>query len=895
MYREFQTSEPASQSDRSQQTVAKLPTGIPRFFEVMLALVGLIICAPVFAIAALAVALTSRGPIIYRHKRVGLHGQGFDLYKFRTMLVATDGLQLTARDDSRVTPIGKFLRRSKLDELPGLWNVLKGDLALVGARPEAERYVDPASPIWQLILQARPGITDPVTLRLRNEEALLSSVNGNREKFYVECIQPYKLKGYLEYLQKRNWTSDISVLWQTAVAIVLPATALPPTADEIGVSSTVLDMFNEDGSGEDVKKRPLRRLLSKHQQYVFDIGVLCTAFVVSYLLRFDFEIPDSEVTPLLLQTTYIVPLQFLALMMTGVYSFIWVYVGMSEVKTFVKAALYSLVPVVLLRLLLSEEWQGLRAPLSVIVMDTGMAFGGVLAVRVMRRALYERYEKRHRAQFNHSNGQAKPVLLIGAGRAGMLTAKEIQNRGDLALDIKGFVDDDPQKQGSLINRIRVLGTTQDIPRLVREMNIDHVVVTIADASRSDFRRILNICRKVPIKARTIPGLYEILRGNVKVSRIRDIQIEDLLGRDPVSLDESSMKAFLAGKSVMVTGAGGSIGSELSRQIARFEPAEVLLVERAEGPLFYIERELREQWPNVAVVALVGDVGDEARMKGIFTRYSPHVVLHAAAHKHVPMMESNVTEAVKNNVLATRLLGELAGQFGVESFVLISTDKAVRPTSVMGATKRVAELVVQNLNDRFETRYLAVRFGNVIGSAGSVIPLFREQINRGGPVTVTHPEMVRYFMTIPEAAQLVLQAGAMGKGSEIFILDMGEPVRILDLAKDTITLSGLKPYSDIDIVFCGIRPGEKLYEELDTKDEKVAKTRHPKIFIGQIAAPSKEQVSEALKWMRYFADSGQEQQLRLALNQLLIDARIEAKDIDKQDGVDLSQPILAASL
>jgi FlaA1/EpsC-like NDP-sugar epimerase len=283
------------------------------------------------------------------------------------------------------------------------------------------------------------------------------------------------------------------------------------------------------------------------------------------------------------------------------------------------------------------------------------------------------------------------------------------------------------------------------------------------------------------------------------------------------------------------------------------------------------------------------------MKGIFTKYNPQVVLHAAAHKHVPMMETNVTEAVKNNVLATRLLGELAGQFGVESFVLISTDKAVRPTSVMGATKRVAELVVQNLNARFETRYVAVRFGNVIGSAGSVIPLFREQIARGGPVTVTHPEMVRYFMTIPEAAQLVLQAGAMGAGSEIFILDMGEPVRILDLAKDTITLSGLKPYSDIDIVFCGIRPGEKLYEELDTLEEKVAKTRHPKIFIGQIAAPSREQVSEALKRMRYFADSGQEQQLRLALSQLLSDSRLEAKEEDKQDNSVLGQPILAASL
>jgi len=322
----------------------------------------------------------------------------------------------------------------------------------------------------------------------------------------------------------------------------------------------------------------------------------------------------------------------------------------------------------------------------------------------------------------------------------------------------------------------------------------------------------------------------------------------------------------------------------------------LLVERAEGALFFIDRELREKWENLTVAALVADIGDERRMHEIFEQYQPQVVLHAAAHKHVPMMESNVAEAVKNNILATRLLGEMAGRFGVESFVLISTDKAVRPSSVMGATKRMAELVVQNLNRSYATRYVAVRFGNVIGSAGSVIPIFREQISRGGPITVTHPDMVRYFMTIPEAAQLVLQAAAIGQGGEIFILDMGEPVRILDLAKETITLSGLRPFIDIEILFTGIRPGEKLFEELNTLNEKVAKTRHPKIFIGQIATYPDEKVREGLRWLETFAYTGQSQKIRRMLNELLDDAQIDLDEPEQLIDVQFprSRPLVAST-
>jgi FlaA1/EpsC-like NDP-sugar epimerase len=457
------------------------------------------------------------------------------------------------------------------------------------------------------------------------------------------------------------------------------------------------------------------------------------------------------------------------------------------------------------------------------------------------------------------------------------------------LEVKGFIDDDRAKVGSVLQGVEVLGTAEDIPRLVSELNIDHVVISFAEASRQHFRRILDICEQARIRVRTVPGLYELLQGNVKVSRIRDLEIEDLLGREPVQLDEESMRRFLAGKTVMITGAGGSIGSELVRQVARFEPARLLLVERAEFALFGIEQELHNAGLSVEALSLVADVGDETRMHTIFQSYRPQVILHAAAHKHVPMMELNPSEAIRNNVLATRSLGELASEFGVEAFVLISTDKAVCPTSVMGASKRVAELVIQDLNRSSATRFLAVRFGNVIGSTGSVIPTFREQIRRGGPVTVTHPEMVRYFMTIPEAAQLVLQAGALGEGGEIFTLDMGEPVRILDLAKDTITLSGLRPFEDISIVFTGIRPGEKLFEELQTTKEKMLRTRHPKIFIGRLAAYPEEKMRRALARLSILADNGWERELRKALNDLLPEAQLQVP----AEGFAAALPVLQA--
>ena len=602
-----------------------------------------------------------------------------------------------------------------------------------------------------------------------------------------------------------------------------------------------------------------------------DLLALVAAFWLAYFLRFDFYIPRENLLFALRQFPYVVLIQFAALLVAGVYTFIWRYVGMAEVRAFVNAAYWSCLPILALRFVGPTTLHPWRVPVSIICINTFLAFGGVLGLRVLRRALYERYERENRTARDDS--KKKSVLLIGAGQAGVLAAREIRGRGDTGLVIKGFVDDDPVKQGSVIYGIKVLGTTDDMTRLVQVFGIDQVVITIAAASRNEIRRIVALCEQVPVKVQIIPGLYEILQGNVEVSRIRDLLIEDLLGREPVRLDEEDMSRFLAGKTVVVTGAGGSIGAELARQTALFRPARLLLLERAEFALFNIDRELRERWPEISIIPLVADVSNEARLRLIFEAHRPQVVLHAAAHKHVPLMELNGAEAVKNNVLATRMIGGIAGEFGVEAFVMISTDKAVRPTSIMGASKRVAELVVQDLDRRYQTRYVAVRFGNVIGSAGSVIPIFREQIRKGGPVTVTHPDMVRYFMTIPEAAQLVLQAGAMGEGGEIFVLDMGQPVKILDLAKDTITLSGLKPFEDIDIVFTGIRPGEKLFEELEVRDECLTKTRHPKIYIGKIASYPADAVRGALERLAALSENELDGELRAFLSEFLPEASL----------------------
>ena len=612
-------------------------------------------------------------------------------------------------------------------------------------------------------------------------------------------------------------------------------------------------------------------LLSRPVQIALDLLVLIASFVVAYFLRFDFAIPPPQLEALVAQLPFVVVVQVLALVLAGVYRFIWRYVGLAELWAFLRAGFWSGLVLLVARVSLPASLQIWRVPLSIIFMDTVFAFAGVVALRIFRRVLYERFEK---GRHDGEPLKRRPVLLVGAGQAGVMAAREIRTRGSMDVWIEGFVDDDPRKLGAVIQGKQVLGTTRDLPRLCRETKIDHVIIAIARVSRREIKRIVDICEQVPVRVRIIPGLYEILEGQVEITRFRDVDIEDLLGREQVKLEAESIERFLEGEVVLVTGAGGSIGSEMSRQIARFKPAKILLMDRAECALFEIDRELQEYQLETKIVPLIADVCDEHRVRAVFDLYRPNVVFHAAAHKHVPLIEANPCEGAKNNVLGTWYLGELAAEFGATAFVLISTDKAVRPTSIMGATKRFAELAIQELDSRNGTRFLAVRFGNVLGSTGSVIPIFRKQILAGGPVTVTHPDMVRYFMTVPEASQLVLQAGAMGEGGEIFVLDMGEPVRIVDLAKDMIALGGLRPYEDLDIVYTGLRPGEKLFEEINLDDEALTNTRHPKIFIGKIRGRDSAEFQTALRQLRERALTGEEAKTRQLLSEFIPESNLK---------------------
>lgn len=428
-------------------------------------------------------------------------------------------------------------------------------------------------------------------------------------------------------------------------------------------------------------------------------------------------------------------------------------------------------------------------------------------------------------------GEGKRVLIVGAGRAGdMLVRDMFRDAGRTLLPV-GFVDDKARKVGMDIQGVRVLGLTERIPELVEQYDIDLIILAVPSAQNKQMQRIVTLCEQSGVPFRTLPRFQDLVAGRVAVDSLRDVGIDDLLGREPVTLDWDSIRRELHGKRVLVTGGGGSIGSELCRQIAKIGPEALVLFEQSEFNLFEIERELRRDFPKLVLHVCLGDVTDAVLVERLLTQYHPQVIFHAAAYKHVPMLEHQVRQAVRNNVLGTRTVALAADRHGVEAFVMISTDKAVNPANVMGASKRVAEIFCQNLNRHSKTRFITVRFGNVLGSAGSVVPLFREQIRAGGPLTVTHPEMIRYFMTIPEACQLILQAGAMGKGGEIFVLDMGEPVKITYLAEQMIRLSGREPGKDIEIVYTGLRPGEKLFEEL-FHEKELSGTTHEKILLAQ---------------------------------------------------------------
>ncbi|GAA0818572.1 polysaccharide biosynthesis protein [Clostridium tertium] len=507
---------------------------------------------------------------------------------------------------------------------------------------------------------------------------------------------------------------------------------------------------------------------------------------------------------------------------------------------------------------------GATIPLNVCVIGTMLTCIFVLGYRVLYRVyrrtlLYVPYK--------YSKDQQR-VMIIGAGSAGTMIINEMLARRNLKLNPILLIDDADFKQGKRISGVKVEGKRKDIIRLAEEREIDTIIIAIPSIDNENKREILDICKKANCKIKIIPGIYEIISGEATVSKIKDVELEDLLGREPVVLDNKGISDYLNNKVVLVTGAGGSIGSELCRQIAQFGPKLLILFDIYENTVYDIQNELKHDYSNLNIKVLIGSVRDKDRLREIFDRYNINVVFHAAAHKHVPLMEDSPKEAIKNNVFGTLNLVNISNEKEIEKFVLISTDKAVNPTNIMGATKRLCEMIIQSYNTISNTEFVAVRFGNVLGSNGSVIPLFKNQIKNGGPVTVTHKNITRYFMLIPEAAQLVLQAGGFAKGGEIFILDMGKPVKIYDLAIDLIKLSGLEPHRDIKIKVTGLRPGEKLYEELLMSEEGLLNTNHRKIYIGRPTFDSIDNLRKKLFDLKYILEENDEEKVKEKLKQIV---------------------------
>jgi len=568
-----------------------------------------------------------------------------------------------------------------------------------------------------------------------------------------------------------------------------------------------------------------------------NIVIIALGLYLAFAVRFDCVFTATTFAIFWQLLPAVVAIKLIAFWHYGLFNGWWRYVSMADLIAISKANIVASAAVVAYAVFI---YRLESIPRTVLFLDGLFCFLFIAGIRFIIRACRENY---YPMAFDRK--AQKRLLIVGAGSAGQMIARELHLNRKLKYSAIGFVDDDQRKKGGKFHGLIVYGGCEDIPRVCWRRKIDEVVIAIPSASGAKLKEIVALCQQAEVPFKTLPSVGSLIDGSVSVQQLKSVSLEDLLGRDPVQIESQKISNYLAGKCVLVTGAGGSIGSELCRQICSFSPDKLVLFDNAETPLFAIDKELSSFYPALSIFPIIGDIRYRSRVEAIFDEFMPDVVFHAAAYKHVPMMEGNPAEAVNNNVRGTQVIAQTSHLFKVERFVTVSTDKAVNPTNVMGATKRTAEKIVQALSRRSKTRFVTVRFGNVLGSNGSVIPTFTEQIKEGGPITVTHKDITRFFMTIPEASQLVLQAGSMGNGGEIYLLDMGEPVKILHLAEELIRLSGKVPYDEIDIEFTGLRPGEKLYEELLLDGEGVQPTHHSKICIAAAVIEDEKRLQEQI--------------------------------------------------
>lgn len=592
---------------------------------------------------------------------------------------------------------------------------------------------------------------------------------------------------------------------------------------------------------------------------IMDILIINASYFLSFIIRDGVYGVDQYRSLSIILVPIITSIYILFLYAFRMYKSIWRMVGIDEVMGGLIACGLGTLSLIMITVVLRINIQHIIIILAGVFITIGV-LGLRVSLRFYRRMLINSINLIKK----DGKEDVENILIVGAGACGLLIIDEIRKQNPIKQKVVALIDDDLNKVGTYLRGIKILGTREKINSIVKEKNIDTILIAMPSVGGKDKKNIIEVCRDTKKNVKLIPGMYELIGDKVSLSRMRDVDLRDLLGRDEIKLDKNGISDYIEGKVVLVTGGGGSIGSELCRQIARFSPKLLLILDIYENNAYELQNELRRKIPHLKKKVLIASVREKKRLENIFKNYEPQVVFHAAAHKHVPLMEESPGEAIKNNVLGTLNVAECANKYGVERFVLISTDKAVNPTNVMGASKRLCEMIIQAINKESKTEYVAVRFGNVLGSNGSVIPLFKRQIAEGGPVTLTHKDITRYFMLIPEAAQLVLQAGAYAKGGEIFVLDMGKPVKIYDLTRELIKLSGFEPDKDIKIKISGLRPGEKLYEELLMNEEGLRETGHEKIFIGKPGVYDLDRLKLGIDALLEIAELGDEEILKTAL-------------------------------
>ncbi|MCA9462146.1 MAG: polysaccharide biosynthesis protein [Nitrospirales bacterium] len=787
---------------------------IKRTIDITVSLVGLAVFAPLFLLIALLIKLDSRGPVFFKQVRIGKGFREFTLYKFRTMVKDFSGPRLgqVQEESQHLTRVGGVLRKYRLNELPQLINVLKGDMSLVGPCPEVPYYVEKFKEDYEDVLKVRPGLTDLASLKYIDEQAILKKA-WRQEEEYTRHFRPQKIRLSQLYLEHASLFFDLAVISQTILQL-------------LGLRSVILKVSDRDNDNQDevafLEDSRLLHFLWKYRRplvVTLDLVLVGLANYFAFWLRFDGQISSEALSLFYGTLPWLLLLRGIAFAIFRLNEGLWRYISLWDLKNIFGGVVSGTIAFFCL-----VQW-GLQIssyPRSIFIVDSILLVGLLVGIRVAGRI----FEKRKILK------KTKRVLIIGAGDAGEKIVREMQTNSTVSYRPIGFIDDDRSKVGKRIHGVKVLGTRNDLASIIDLYQPEEVLVALPGTNPSNFRAIITALEPFNVPIKTLPNLRDILDGRVSISQIRDVAIEDLLQRPPVGLDPQPVRNLIEGKRILVTGAGGSIGSELCRQIAAGRPHSLILYERHENSLYTILSELTDKGYGALAYGVLGDITDASRLNDTLKEYRPDIIFHAAAHKHVPLMESNPGEAFKNNVVGTRMVAEAASQCGVERFVLISTDKAVNPSSVMGATKRAAEMVIQDMPDHGQTRFLIVRFGNVLGSNGSVVPRFQGQIKAGGPVTITHPDVRRYFMLIPEAVLLVLHAAAIGEQSNIYVLEMGGQIKLLDLARNLIRLSGKVPEKDIPIQFVGLRPGEKIEEELVGEGELATPSAVEKILCIQ---------------------------------------------------------------